>query len=306
MKNLKVLLLVTMFISGIGFVSAQKQNLKYNLVIGDTYSLNQINAQTIHQDVSGMSIDMNVTSGGLMKFTITKIEAGNIHMNVAYQTLMMKMESSMMNMSYDSREPIDEQNPLHQSMSTMVGEEFELVMSPSGKVLSVTGFERIVKKMSEKLGNEQMANQMAGSLQQQFGDEAMQYNIEAITAIFPDKEVAIGESWTISGTIKSGMVLNYNTVYTLDGVKDGKWLITGKSKLVSDKNIPVEANGMTQHFALEGDASYTIDLEAKSGWLNTNTINQNMEGTVVVEGGQLPSSMEILMKIGSERKSTRE
>jgi hypothetical protein len=306
MKNLKVFLLVTMLTSGISFAFSQKQELKYNLAVGNAYSLNQVIAQTIHQDVSGMSIDMNVTSGGLMKYTVTKIEAGNIHMKIAYQTLFMKMESSMMNMSFDSREPIDEQNPLHQSMSTMVGEEFELIMTPSGNVLSVTGFENIIKKMSEKLGNEQMANQMAGSLQQQFGDEAMKNNIEAMTAIFPENSVAVGESWTITGTIKSGMILNYNTVYTLDGVKDGKWLISGKSKLISDKNTPVEANGMTQHFALEGDANYTIDLEAKSGWLNSNTINQNLEGTVVVEGGQLPSSMEILMKIGSETKSTRE
>jgi len=74
--------------------------------------------------------------------------------------------------------------------------------------------------------------------------------------------------------------------------------------LSTSEGALTEANGMTQRFNLNGTSDFHLILDANTGWVIENSISQNIDGSVTLEGGQLPAPMEVPMKIKSATKVT--
>ncbi|MFT3739451.1 MAG: DUF6263 family protein [Breznakibacter sp.] len=302
MKKISIVLLA----AGMAmFAQAQKVSMRYNLKGGSTFYANQTSVQNIHQDIMGNAMDIKVTLNLRTAYSVLKVENGLSTIDVTYESLGMNMESPMMNMAFDSAGEIDASNPMHSALSTIVGKKFTMVMDSRGKVASVSGFDKVMEELVAKFnGNQEMANQIAASLEQQFSDDAMKSNMEMMTAIFPENAVAIGDTWVVKNTIRSGMELNSENTLTLKDVANGKWMVSGVAQLATNSETAIQTQGMESHFSLTGTAKYEMVLDATTGWLIECNINQSIDGKVSLEGGQLPSSMEIPMKIESQTKTT--
>lgn len=287
------------------FMHAQKVSLKYNFKEGAKFVANQTSVQKIHQDVMGNSMDITVTVVAKTSYAVLKTDKEQTTLEMTYEALAMKMESPMMNMEYDSNGTVDANNPMHTAFGAIVGKKFLMVMDNRGKIASVTGFEQVMTDLVSRFnGNKEMADQIAASVKQQFSDEALKGSMEMMTAIFPENPVAVGESWVVKTVLRTGMELNSENTLTLKSAADGKWVISGISKLATNSEATVQTQGMDSHFSLTGSAQYEMVLDAATGWLVENSINQTIDGKVSLEGGQLPSAMEIPMKIESQTKMT--
>ena len=298
MKNLKLILIVFVALLIVGAADAQKYELKFNLAPGTNWKAKQSSIMDINQQVMGMSNDMKMTVEAITAYSVDKVVDGNFYLTFTYDAMLMKIESPMMNLSYDSSQPVDAQNPFSNSLGSMIGEKFEVVMDSKGKVMSVNGFDRIMDKMMKSVGGDNGAkDQVIASVKQQFGDDAIKGSIEMSTALFPASEVAIGDTWIVESVVPVNVELKSKSTLTLKDVKDGKWYLEGTSVLNSNKDAAIQANGMTQHMDLKGTSAFKTEVNSTTGWVVESVVNQNIEGVVVIEGGQLPSSMEIPMKI---------
>lgn len=298
MKNLKLILIVFVALLIVGAADAQKYELKFNLAPGSNWKAKQSSIMDINQQVMGMSNDMKMTMEAITAYSVDKVVDGNFYLSFTYDAMIMKIESPMMNLSYDSSQPVDAQNPFSNSLGSMIGEKFEVVMDSKGKVMSVNGFDRIMDKMMKSVAGDNGAkDQVIASVKQQFGDDAIKGSIEMSTALFPALEVAIGDTWIVESVVPVNVELKSKSTLTLKDVKDGKWYLEGTSVLNSNKDVAIQANGMTQHIDLKGTSAFKTEVNSTTGWVVESVVNQNIEGVVVIEGGQLPSSMEIPMKI---------
>ena len=298
MKNLKLILIVFVALLIVGAADAQKYELKFNLAPGTNWKAKQSSIMDINQQVMGMSNDMKMTVEAVTAYSVDKVVDGNFYLTFTYDAMLMKIESPMMNMSYDSKQPVDAQNPLGTTIGSMIGEKFEVVMDSKGKVKSVNGFDRIMEKMLKSTeGDQSTKEQVIASIKQQFGDEAIKGSIEMSTALFPSTMVGIGDTWIVESMVPVNVQLISKSTLTLKDVKDGKWYLEGTSVLNSNKDAAIQANGMTQHMDLKGTSASKTEVNSTTGWVVESVVNQNIEGVVVIEGGQLPSSMEIPMKI---------
>lgn len=300
----KMMLAVLLLCSG-SYLSAQKVALQYNLKPGSVMMVNMNSVQNIHQEVQGMSMDIKMTVGGKTAYTVDKVESGNYYLTVSYETLTMKMESAMMNMDFDSQGTIDPNNPMHTAMNAIVGSKFQVVMDSKGKVSSVTGFDNIMKKLTDSMGgNQAMADQLAASIKQQFSDESIKSSIETMTAIFPDAPVAVGETWVVKTTTQAGMVINNENTLTLKEASADKWVIEGALKLNTNSEVVVPTQGMSSRFSLNGAGNQNITMNPTTGWFVEVKQHQLLDGKVALEGGQLPAPMEIPMKIEGDTQTT--
>ncbi|PZX20357.1 hypothetical protein LX69_00354 [Breznakibacter xylanolyticus] len=282
----------------VGALSAQKYDLKYTLKQGDKWVSKQVVEQNINQQVMGMANDMKVSMDATTSMVVESVADGNYHMTMTYDAMVMKIESPFMNMSYDSSQPADAQNPMAAAMGAVVGQTYRFVMTNKGKVLSVTGFDDLMSKLVTAAGgNESAAKQVAEGLKQQFSDEAIKSSIEMSSAMFPAQEVAIGETWTVETGIAMTVSMTNVSTMTLKEVKDGKWIVEGVSKLTSSKDKPIEVSGMTQHVDMNGTTTFYSEISATTGWVVASKADMSIDGTVTMEGGQLPAAMEIPMKI---------
>ncbi|TAJ11098.1 hypothetical protein DMA11_18305 [Marinilabiliaceae bacterium JC017] len=299
----KLLFVVTMalFMAGTTAVEAQKQQLEYNLKVGETYGFEQLTTQEIHQVITGMANDMKNTIGGEITFLVkSKIDNGYL-MDVKYESLKFKMESAVMNMAFDSKNRDANNNEmLNMAFDGIIGKNFEVKMDKTGKINSVTGFEAALEAMAKQAGsNAAMMAQVTESLKQQFSDEAMKQSLEMLTAMFPAEKRKVGESWEIETRTLKPIGMNVRNTYTLTDASKGNWVIKGKGEVQTDKEAKMKQGAMTQSFDLSGTMTTESVFDAASGWVKEVKQEQTIEGQVAIESPQLPVTMEIPMSIKS-------
>jgi hypothetical protein len=300
-EEMKRLMLFALMGSICYLANGQKVALKYNLAEGSSYQMKQVTEQMIKQDFQGMNMEIKMTITANTRYVVNKVSEGQYEIDIIYDQLAMKMESPMMNMNYDSQAVPDVTNPMNAAFSSLIGQKFNMVMDSKGKVLSVKGFENVMDSLTAKMGgNRDAAEQMAASLKDQFGNESMQSSMEMVMAIFPEKPVSVGETWVVNTVSNKGMQMTNENTLTLKDASNGKWVLSGNSKLTTNANLPVENQGMKMTFDLAGASTYEMTLSATTGWIQNSAIDQTISGDLSIEGGQLPAPMDVPMKISQK------
>jgi hypothetical protein len=150
----------------------------------------------------------------------------------------------------------------------LVGSELNMRLTPSGKVVELSGFEKIIDEIIEELNipeSPERDNIIKG-LRKQFGDEALRQSIEQMTIIYPGMPVLTGDTWNIS----------YE-----DGIAD----IDLVSAIRSNPNSEGIDMGMfSLDYDVEGNQKGLIKLDEVSGLPVNSNIEQNFSGTVSVLG----------------------
>ncbi|MBK3519759.1 DUF6263 family protein [Carboxylicivirga marina] len=301
--NQTLLLLVAILLSF--NVSAQK-SLRYNLKVGETYSLKQNTVQLIEQNISGMSQNIKNTLGGDISVTI-KGKSSNVYSSeVVFESMLFKMESPMMNMSYDSNDTsADETNPLNKTFSLLVGHKFQMKFDDRGNIKEVKGFEEIANKVVAAFGdNPQQAEMMKQTLSGQFSDDNMKHTLSSMLIIYPAEKVKVGSKWTSNTKLKQPVLINNVFNYNVEAVNSSEVKLSGTGTMATAEGQTMQQMGMTQHFDLKGDISFSANINAKTGWPSELKLIQKLDGNVAIESPQLPAPMEMPMKITSESTYT--
>ncbi|MEZ5033717.1 MAG: DUF6263 family protein [Chitinophagaceae bacterium] len=254
--------------------------LKFNFENGKVYEY-EIN-QSMNQEIMGMQTKINAST--FFSLEVVENDDSLKTMRVTYSRIKMKMDVSSMHLDLDTDNPKqnadkndDDSSPtdkLSKIMSSIKGKQFMIKVNPEGKILALTGFDKISKSISDsmKLKGEE-AQQMTEEFNQQFNGESTRFQLENVLNIYPNKVVKVGDSWernfTSTGLIQGMYHLKY-TVKKFDG-----------------DNVSISQVGIFNHnedeLGINGKITGDLVISMKSGLV----ISEDKDLTITMEtGGQ--------------------
>jgi hypothetical protein len=315
MKNFVLTTLLSAFCLNL---FAQKQNLLLNLEKGKVYSQNCQVQMAIGQKIQGMeiTIDMDITMA--TKSEIIKAENNNYTVKVRYEKMTMNVNAMGKEMSFGSDQEVTEENAVSSAnklLAALCGKDFTMVLSNKGKVLSVTGLDSLVSNMMSSLPNTQNANKgmINSQITEAFGEKAFIKNFEMGTDIFPENNVAVGDTWEKKGVVNSGgidMIYKNKLTYTGGDSNGNNISIEGTMGTLPTEAF-IEKNGMKLKMDMNGTVNSKLTIDALSGWTKECITTMDIKGKMSTQAkqnlqGEGMPSMEIPMTIkGTTTISTK-
>lgn len=292
-----------------GISSAQSYDLRLNLEKGKSYTQKMNTQMQMSQKMMGqdMNIDMDIEMH--MTYKVVDVVDGNFDIEVSYDMLKMKMNTPMGGQELSS-ESTNADDQISAMLKTLKSSNFGVVMTPKGKVVEVKNLDKMFEAMTASANQlpEMQKQQMITQLKQSFGADAFRSNLESSTAIFPETEVKIGETWKTESTYSAGMSMLLVSNYKLDGVADGKYLISGISEFkTTPENNTMVTNGMTMKMDLKGTGASEMKVNQKTGWTSESMVSQDIAGKIDMKDvPQMPEGMSIDMKMKGKTRVVAE
>ena len=258
-------------------------DLKLNLPKGKVIKLITQTDQMIKMSVGGFDQSFSQKIGIGAREEVKDVAAdGNMTIAITYEWVSMKSDHPQAPMDYDSRTNQGQAPLAAAGMAGLVGQGFEMVLTPRGRVAELRGVEEMVDRMlaDSKLPPEVLPF-VKDAMKAQFGADAMKANIESTSAVYPDKPVKVGEMW--HGTSVIPMINStIEADYTLKSVQAGKATVEMKAS-IDATNEPAEMNlGVaTMKMQITGSQNGTLVLDRATGLPHRSETTFDMQGNMV-------------------------
>jgi hypothetical protein len=301
MQNLRFSIPNLAFLLSLVLISftPKKKPLRFNLEVGKDYKLHTTAEQQITQTLNGVEQSMQQLIKYKLNYNVKDKQNGLTTLAVHYESFVYKMDMApYFSIDYDSEKDQQQDNPLYGYLDAMMDQQFIITLDDQGQVKSIEGLNKNIDKVvrQEGSGNSMQRQQYAKQLQELMGEENFKNSFEAITAIYPDKEVAVGDSWTKDLKHHSEMPVRYVNTYTLTDSKNGQSTIKLNSEIAS---VKTQQQSAQQDFDISGKQEGTIRVDEKSGWILHSDITNEVKGKVFMKNEQVPQGMEVPLTISS-------
>jgi len=268
----------------------QIYTLSLDLQPGTSYPFSTEVKQKIDEEVLGQKISLEQTMKTLYTVSVDSTDSqGNTSLTVTYNDMSVTVDNvssdgDLGDISGALGSMGDEMNQLYDALE---GRTFGVVLSPEGRVQSVSGMEDMIQAMKEWLsasgtpGADQIFDQVSGL----FGDEFITQSWEYYFAYLPEEPVKIGDTWTANLSTGSQFPLNVATVYTLESVTDGTARIGVKGTVTAGKDSALmEVSGLQLGFTFDGTETGQVTVDLESGWLDSMIASQTVDGKITISG----------------------
>ncbi len=282
MKKLSIFLAAALMIMTVAVIqsckSASKTStstmLKFNLEQGKGYDYELV--WDLDTKVAGQESYISIT--GLYSMNVTSIDENIRSVTTAYKSMRMNMKVGGMTIDIDSDKPAPDngeaditKNPLgmmNKVIGGIIGKKFIIKVNEEGKVLEVTGFEKIVTDMIDSMNlDDNMKVQVTASFKDQFSEQNIKDQFAQVFTIFPNKEIKVGDSWEKTYSTGGKMAAKYNTTYTVKEIDGSHVSMTTKTKIGS--------NGDDED--ISGTQSGNILVDSKTGLMINGEFDQEIE-----------------------------
>ncbi|QCX53927.1 DUF6263 family protein [Elizabethkingia sp. JS20170427COW] len=258
--------------------SAGVYTLHYQLEKGKTYPfvLVQKDVQTVSMEGKSQSQTNETTDK--VAFKVNDVQNGVYDLDVIFQSKKQSGTAMGKTISVDTNaaEPKDESLKIFWKVNkAMMGNQVSMKMDDTGKIISITGFDPIYKKVETALQSAiKDANERKAIMQgfkQGFNEEALKLQFKTNLSLFPQKGLKIGESFSESINLTEDGKLKNTTTFTLAKVDNGVAEITIKGG-IPKKSDKQSQNGITATMSIEGVQTGTLKLDTKTGWMGASTM----------------------------------
>jgi len=277
-----------------GADDAGKTKLELRLRAGDTYKMRMTIDQKISQTIGGRTIDMNQTMGMGFACAVQQVDGqGNATLKVTYDSIVFKQDGPIGKTEYDSAKPPATVPAAAKGLAALLGQGFTITVTPAGHVTKVEGVEAVVERMLKQLDLPEGPSKVAlqKKFKSEFGDQAMKGMMEQMMAIYPDKPVAVGDSWQQKVVASGGFPIILRNTWTLKSRKGGVALLEVKSKIESNPDAkPMDMGVMSIKYQLSGDQEGTTELDEATGWTLRGKLVQKLAGKLQLQGA--PAGMK--------------
>jgi len=266
--------------------TSSSKMLKFNLEQGKGYDYDMV--WDLDTKMGDQLTTVSLTA--LYSMNIASIDDNIRSVSTAYKSIRMSMNVMGMQLEMDSDKPLQDtaagsgkENPLammNKVMKGIVGKRFIIKVDEEGKVLEVTGFERIINDMVDSMGlDESIKIQVMASMKDQFSDQTIKDQFAQVFTIFPNKEIKVGDSWEKTYSTGGKMAATYTTTYKVKEIEGDHVTLTTNTKIGSE-------SGQRE---IEGTQTGNIIVDSKTGLMINAEFDQdfdvNAEGqTVEVKG----------------------
>ncbi len=301
MKRNSIVAFLMLLICGVG-INAQSHNLKYNLNKGQEYRFYQETKMKITQSLGIIEQEIKNEFKGVTCFKPIGNEGSNIVLNTKFESMVIKIESMLFNLNYDSSKPVASEDKMAGVYNNIIGKNFKMIVTPQGKVIRVDGIDKIISSAINSIGNNvqpQKLTQLKRTISGHFGDAALKGNMAMILAIYPNSSKKVGEHWSTDTKLASTIKANLNNNWTLADTSNKQWTLKGKGN-ISTLGEDAVMNGMKMSFKLKGNQESEFVVSQEDGWFVSGNQKQKLDGMMMMKGNaQMPQGMEIPMKVTS-------
>jgi hypothetical protein len=282
---------------------SQTQKIELKLTKGQTYTQKTVANTIVKQTMNGQAINIDMTITGQMKYVVTDDIAVIYSMDVSYVNLSMKIVHPGGESTFDS-EKNDEKDILSSVFGMMKNKSFQIKMTKAGKITEVKNVEALYAGVFEKFPQltAEQKEQMRSKIMQSYGDKAFKGNLEMLSAVFPDRAVAKGDTWNVKTELEAGMSATLDGVYKLDEITATEFVVSGASMFATkNKDVYTETNGMPIKYNLAGTMNSVIKIDKNTGWIIEGKINQNIKGSMEIKANdKMPEGVTIPMEMTSD------
>lgn len=288
--------LFAIIICGLISISALAQKtyvLRQNYPTGYKYDFSINSDQIINQKIGSQDIHLTQNIGTDYTFDITEGHNGEKDVKVTYNKIFMKSVAMGNTMTYNS----DEQDSTKKNpFSGLKGASFFMTVTPNGGIKTVAGIDKMLDNMAAKMSNDTSeVRQIKNALSKQFSAEIVKETMESSFKIYPEKQVKIGDSWTVDTKLQMSMPIETITEYTLKDVKDGIAILSVKGTLVSKGSF--EAMGNKMETDLKGTNSGETAVDIKTGIVLNSHLRIELYGKMKSMGKDIDFEMQGINKI---------
>lgn len=267
MKKLSVLIGFLTFISLASFGS-KEHNLAYKLEKGKKYQLEISNKQTISMSMMGQQMSLNQNSILNQEVVIADLSDNNYTMELSFKRVQFTQNAMGMEMKWDSDNPATD-NPMSQQLGETLGKSIGTTITT---IIDHRGMP-ISNNKSEVLGNNTVSGFESGMM-----------------VVYAGKSVKVGDSWEVSLQPDPGSDFVIQSTYTLDEVK-------GKTAIISYSGTITGTQVMGESANVSGTISGKFQVETATGWVQSASVNQNLEMEMEQEGMKIPMKVSSFMEI---------
>lgn len=296
-----LIILVSFFFFSLSTYS--KTDLKFNLVVGESYHQTMNAKSIINQVLSNKEIDMLMSMSGSMTYTVTNKEDDIFTIDVVYDSLSMGISAEGYDVVYNSESPKDTNDYISILLGALRDTKFGIKMTERGKIVDITNFEGLFDKAFETIKQLEptVRKQLENNLKNSFGKENFKSSFETITAIFPPEPVDLGRQWKAESILNNNMPVKINTLYKFEKETDDNFVITGVGSLISYQPKNGEFNNTTPYtYQMTGTVGSEIKLDKNTCWINEATVKQEMKGYSLLKselGTENPNKIEMEFKV---------
>jgi len=285
---------------------AQKVKPALKLTAGDTYyTISDINS-TVTQNLNGQQASYTIGMAAKTAFKVIDIKDTVYDMEVRYQSIGMKMQSTAGDMDFNSDRK-DAQDIPSKVLAAMVDKPFLVTLSTTGRVLEVKNIEKIMASVFDGLPQMDtlQKQQLMGQFLQSFGEKSFKSNLEQSLAIYPSVKVSKGDKWIVNTLLESVMVADVQSTYELQDITDTYYLIHGDSRIATVRGRESQVNGMPVSYDLTGIIVSDIEADKTTGWVAEAKIKQDISGTFQIKDNpKLPGGMLVPMTVHTDMITT--
>lgn len=225
----------------------------------------QIAEQIITQELDGTAHVITNQIDGILEFKVLGEVAKGYEIALTFKDLNLVMTSSIQGelMNVAAKEVV-EGDVQSRIFNTILNNPVTMILAKTGDILSVSGGDSLVNKMTNASGleDEFSKNLMKRSLSKEFGSEALSNSYKQMTFFYPDKKVKVNDQWENAYTGK----LRTSNLWTLKGRTDSQTTITGKATVTMDIQEPETT------MKLKGTQNTMILAGSDSGFILKMTI----------------------------------
>ena len=204
-------------------------------------------------------------------------------------------------MIYDSSKKDSPVPQALQHFAALLGEAFSLRTTPKGQVKAVRGSKRMRENISKKLPAGPLGEILMKDLEQHISKEAIKELTENLMAMYPDKHVGVGDSWSKKVVLSQGFAMIVERKWTLKERKNGVAVIQVNSVVTPNRKAkPTKTGGPKISYEFSGKEWGLVQMQESTGLIIDSKINQDMSGqmqTELVGAGGKPQTMTIPLKI---------
>ena len=159
-------------------------------------------------------------------------------------------------------------NMIKDAFVKVVGKMFTMKVDPEGNILSVEGFDEIIKDIIDSAAvNEDMKLQMKVSLQDQFNEQQLKDEFSQALMIFPNKNVVVGDSWQKEYQRGGKIPAQFSTIYTVSASDDNRITLDAKTTI----------SPVSKEMESKGRQTGTLLVDRKTGLVTSAQFKQQID-----------------------------
>lgn len=166
--------------------------------------------------------------------------------------------------------------------NALVGKSFTIKVGEYGKVKQVVGMDEIVNKLFTEMNikSEKDKEEIKKVMKDKFGNEAITKKIERITAVYPNKNIKVGESWKEDRDVSNEFPIVTENNYTLKESSDGTSSITVDSKIKGKEEAEptIVDNIKISYEDIKGTQKGNISLNEETGVIKMADMESKFDG----------------------------